>query len=91
VLNFSENGSETTSDIGGIGILAALLYLFAILLAFLKGVFEQWRNRNKKPKTSTSKPIVCDKEDRELSHEDSEGDGLFFDVPLFPEDFDDET
>jgi hypothetical protein len=45
------------SDLSGIGYLVALLYLFVIFLAFLKGVIEQWRNRNKKPKTSVSKLI----------------------------------
>ena len=32
-------------------------------------------------------PINDDKEDDELSREDSQGDGLFFDDPLFPEEF----
>jgi hypothetical protein len=78
------------SDLGGIGILAALLYLFAIFCAFIKGSIEQMR-KNKKPKEGNSKPIVSDKEEQELSHEDSEFDGeILFDQPMFPsEDFDD--
>jgi hypothetical protein len=82
------------SDVGTIGILAALGFCLVVLLAFIQGLIEQFRNRNKKPKTST-KPIVSneseeDKEDRELSSEDSEGDGLFFGDPLFPPEFDGE-
>jgi hypothetical protein len=77
------------SDLGSIGILAALLYLFAIFCAFIKGSIEQM-GKNKKPKKGNSKPMVSDKEEQELSHEDSEGDGLFFDDPLFPPEFDDE-
>jgi hypothetical protein len=44
----------------------------------------------KTTENSVSEPKISDKEDRELSREDSEGDGLFFDDPLFPEEFEDE-
>jgi hypothetical protein len=64
------------SDLGSIGILAALLYLFAIFCAFIKGSIEQMR-KNKKLKKDNSKLMVSDKEEQERSLEDSEGD-LFF-------------
>jgi len=55
----------------------------------VKGVIEQLKNRKKQPKTITSKPIVSDKEEKELSHEDSEFDGeILFDDSLFPPEFD---
>jgi hypothetical protein len=82
------------SDVGTIGILAALGFCLVVLLAFIQGLIEQFRNRNRKPKTST-KPIVSneseeDKEDRELSREDSEGDGLMSEGDLlFPPEEDD--
>lgn len=70
------------SDLAGIGILAALLYLFAIFCAFIKGSIEQMR-KNKKPKKGNSEPMVSDKEEQELSHENSEGDGLISEGDLF--------
>jgi len=73
------------SDLGSIGILAALGFLFVVFLASIKGLIEQLRNRNKQPKTSISESINSEKEDRELSREDSEFDGeILFDDPLFP-------
>lgn len=80
------------SDLSGIGYFAALGFLFVVFLAFIKDVIDQLRNRNKKPKTSVSKAISDDKEDAELSREDSEFDGeMLFDDPLFPpESFDDD-
>jgi flagellar biosynthesis/type III secretory pathway M-ring protein FliF/YscJ len=83
------------SDIGSIGFLAALGFLFVTFMAFVKGIIDQLRNRNKKPKTSTIKPKISnesedDKEDRELSHEDSEGDSLMSEGDLlFPPEEDD--
>ena len=79
------------SDLSGIGYFAALVFLGSIFIAFLKGIIDLSKNRKKQPKTSVSEPIINNEseEDRELSREDSEGDGVFLDDPLFPPDFND--
>jgi flagellar biosynthesis/type III secretory pathway M-ring protein FliF/YscJ len=82
--------SENYSDISSIGILAALGFLFVVFLAFIKGVIDELKNRNKKPKTSVNKAKNEDTKDRELSREDSEGDGLFFGDPPIPPEFDED-
>jgi hypothetical protein len=79
------------SDLSGVGYLAALIFLGAIFLAILKGIIDLSKNHKKQPKTTISQPILSDKEDQELSREDSEGDGLMGEGDLFfpPENLDD--
>jgi flagellar biosynthesis/type III secretory pathway M-ring protein FliF/YscJ len=57
------------SDLGSIGILAALLFLFAVFLAFIKNVIDELRNRNKQPKTSVKKAKVSDNSQTRNSEE----------------------
>jgi hypothetical protein len=85
------------SDVSSIGFIAALGFLFVVFCAFINGLINQLRNRKKQPKISVNKPIVNEKldpeeerEERELSREDSEGDGLFLGDPLFPEEFEED-
>jgi hypothetical protein len=78
------------SDLSGIGYLAALVFLFAIFVAFVKDIINLSRKNKKQTKTSVSKPINGDKEDRKLNREDLEGDGLFFGNPLFPPEFEED-
>jgi flagellar biosynthesis/type III secretory pathway M-ring protein FliF/YscJ len=61
------------SGIGAIGILAAIGFLFAVFLAFIKGVIEQLRTHNKKPKKPDSKPKLSNNSETKNS-EDSEHD-----------------
>jgi len=72
----------------GLGILV----FFTFIAGTLWFIIGEFKNRKKKPKTSIlpiSEAISDDSEDRELNLEDSEGDGLFFDEPLFPPELDD--
>ena len=39
------------SDLSGIGYFVALVFLFALGLAAIKGIIEQGKNRKKQPKT----------------------------------------
>lgn len=75
------------SSIEGIGIIISLSLAVGAILGIIRAIL----NRNKHPKSTVSEP-ASDKEEKELSCEDSEFDGeIQFDDPLFPpEEFDDE-
>ena len=70
----------------GFGILIFLSFFVGFVLAMLRLAL----NRNKQPKTTISQPIISNEsEENRETEEDSQGDGLFLDDPLFPEEFDD--
>jgi len=77
VKNCLGKGSEKM-DMDGFGILMFLSISAGVIL----GLIKSYSQRNQQPK-----PIEDNEEN--LTIEDSEGDGLFLDDPLFPPEFDD--
>jgi hypothetical protein len=66
----------------GFGVIICFTVVAGILIGEL-----HWQRIKNKPVEIRAK--TTEKEDREISLEDSEGDGLFFGEPLFPPEIDD--
>ena len=65
------------SDLSGIGYLAALIFLFAMGLAILKGIFDLSKNHKKHPKKPDSKPIVSSNSEGDREHDTTYGEDTF--------------